>query len=320
MFEKRVYASYNEKLDIRNKSSSGGIFYSLAEYVLKLDGIVYGVAFEENLEYLYFKRVDSIDGLKEIMGSKYIQARVGRSYIDVERDLKDGKYVLFSGTPCQVNALCSYLNKDYERLICVDIVCHGVPSEMIWEKYFNYIKMLHRINPVSIKFRDKRYGWKNYGISIEDGKKKIFIPFVKDTYMHFFLNNLSIRPSCFNCTAREKRKADITLADFWGIEDIDISMKCSSGVSLVIIRTQKGNNIFKSLNDLINKEELYIDAVKYNPSEYKSVCMPSNRSDFYREAIQMNYNELVDKYYKRNISVEIKTLIKQIIYRWGIRK
>lgn len=312
-----AYACYNKNLEVRLNSSSGGIFYLLASSVFDENGVVYGVAMSKDCYSAEYISVNNKEELKKLQGSKYLQAKIGLTYKNVELDLKKGKRVLFTGTGCQINGLKSFLRKEYDNLICMDIICHGVPSAKLWKKYIliqeqKYGKKLKKIN-----FRCKDNGWKSFGMK-EDN---IYIPKDKDAYMQFFLRNYSLRPSCYKCQAKEKKLSDITIADFWGIENIVPEIDDGKGVSFIIVRNEKGQNIFSKIkSNLIWKKVKYEDGIKYNSAEYLSVKKPLGREEFFKALDVLTFLEMEKKYisdmrlsFFRNIIRKLKKIIKRIL-------
>lgn len=304
----KVYASYWDN-DIRMKSSSGGIFSLMSENVLGKNGIVYGVSMTKDCYGAEFIRITQKKDLEKLRGSKYLQAKLGDTYISVKRDLELGKMVLFSGTGCQVNGLKYFLRKEYNNLFCVDVVCHGVPSPKLWKKY-----ILFRENKIGkiqeVNFRCKKNGWHNYGIS----ENEMFMSKEINPYMQMFLLDVCLRPSCYNCSAKTDKKSDITIADFWGIEGIKPNMDDDKGTSLIIVRTKKGEEIFDYISsELTYQNVTYEEGVRYNPSEYSSVSKPKERDEFFNDLERLSFEELVMKYVSLNKNRVQINLIQRII-------
>lgn len=304
----KTYAAiYNNKM--RMESSSGGVFTLLAMEVIKNNGVVYGVAMTDDCYSAEFRRVIDIQGLSALRGSKYFQAKLNNTYKLVKDDIVRGKNVLFSGTPCQINGLKLYLGKEYNTLICLDVICHGVPSPALWKRY-----ILHQERICGkiqyINFRCKDDSWQNYGIK----ENQLYIPMQKDSFMRMFLRDYCLRPSCYKCKVKQNKKSDITIADFWGIDDIAPEMNDNKGTSLVIIRTDKGISIFNSIKkDLRYKEVSYAESLRKNPSEYKSVKRPDQRETFFVDMNTMNFSELEKKYAndrKNDLRTRVKNKIK----------
>lgn len=271
-----TFACINNNEEERLCSSSGGVFSLLAKCIIEQNGVVYGVGMTEDCYSAKFIRVDNTKQLYLLRGSKYLQAKTGNTYIKVKSDLDKGLLVLFSGTGCQINGLRLYLKRDYENLLCVDVICHGTPSPALWRKYVQfYEKKYGKLH--SVNFRCKDNGWDDFGMK-EDS---LYISKDIDPYMQMFLKNYSLRPSCYECTAKEIKMSDMTIADFWGIENIAPDMDDHKGTSLVLTRTEKGARLFGQIMEKMQiKEVSYRDGVRGNPSEYKSVDRPVQRDTF----------------------------------------
>lgn len=298
-----VYACYNTDKGVRLSSSSGAVFSSLAEYVLEQQGIVYGVAMSTDCYSAEFISVTSKEHLTKLRGSKYLQAKVGNTYKSLKADLMSGKLVLFSGTGCQVNGLKSFLGKEYENLICVDVICHGAPSPTLWRKYVTYQEQKNGGKLKGINFRCKDDSWTDFGMKEicenipGDETKKLYISKDKDAYMQMFLRNYCLRPSCYECTAKKVKMSDLTIADFWGINDVARDMNDGMGTSLVLIRTEKGKDIFEKISSSMKRKEVsYKDGVRGNPAEYKSCARPMQRNTFFDDMQRMSFEELKQKY------------------------
>ena len=323
MKPEQAYACYNINKDVRLSSSSGAVFSSLAEYVLKQQGIVYGVKMSEDCYSAKFTRVTDIGGLVCLRGSKYLQAKVGDTYKQVKEDLIAGKFVLFSGTGCQVNGLKSFLGKEYDNLFCVDVICHGVPSPALWKKYAEYREKENGGKLKNVNFRCKDDSWIDFGMKEvlenipEDSVKKFYISKDKDPYMQMFLRDYCLRPSCYECVAKREKLSDLTVADFWGINDVAPEMNDGLGTSLVLIRTQKGKEIFNYISCKMKlKEVTYEVGVKGNPAEYKSCARPSQRDTFFDDMHTMSFEELEGKYgapIKYSLKTRAKRKVKKII-------
>ena len=326
----KVYACYNTDKDVRLSSSSGAVFSSLAENVLEQQGVVYGVAMSEDCYSAEFISVTSKKQLTKLRGSKYLQAKIGNTYRSVKEALSSGKLVLFSGTGCQVNGLKSFLGKDYENLICVDVICHGAPSPALWRKYATYQEQKNGGKLKGINFRCKDDSWTDFGMkevckSIPDDEtKKLYISKDKDAYMQMFLRDYCLRPSCYECAAKKVKMSDLTIADFWGINDVAPDMNDGMGTSLVLIRTEKGKDVFEKISSSMKlKEVSYKDGVRGNPAEYKSCARPMQRNTFFDDMQNMSFEELKQKYaapikvsfitkVKRKVKIAIKKVLRVI--------
>lgn len=282
-----LYAVKSNDDAIREQSSSGGFFSLIADFVLTKGGIVYGAAFDETLNVCHL-RVDNIEDLSKLRGSKYVQSRVGQTFRECEDDLKDGKLVLFTGTPCQISALGHFLRKDYDNLIKAEVVCHGVPSPMIYQQYLKetVIKDAEDRTITKVNFRTKLGSWKKYFFTVkykDHGEMSEYKECVTDSlYMKGFLSDLYIRPSCFECPAKNFTSgADFTIADFWGQEYTFSEFDDDRGVSAVFANTEKAHDAFCQINAVV-AEKPFADFIKYNPSLVKSPVQTYSYGKFWK--------------------------------------
>ena len=232
----------------RLKSTSGGVFPELARSVLSNGGAVFGAAYDGNFRVIHIRAENEAD-LDRLRSAKYAQSDLNGSFRDVKRRLDDGQQVLFSGTPCQVLGLKTYLRKDYANLLTVDLVCHSVPSPLAWEKYLEYISGGKTITAVNLRSKDT--GWSRYRycnrFDYADGSNQTEGS-GQSLYMKLFVGGYITRPSCANCPAKGyARVSDLTLGDFWGIWDIRPELDDDRGVSLVLAQTEKGLAALKRL-------------------------------------------------------------------------
>lgn len=318
-----VYAAYSKNEKIRLESSSGAVFSLLAERVLGIAGVVYGVTMSLDCRCAEYIRVDNKTDFSRLRGSKYLQARVGKTYQQVKRDLEEGVTVLFSGTNCQINGLKGFLGKDYDNLYCVDVICHGTPSPKLWRKYVQYVEEQGKAKLVNVNFRCKDDSWINFGMKrMDEAHKEIYISKDKDPYMLMFLRDYSLRPSCYKCIAKNYKCSDLTIADFWGIDSVLPEMNDGKGVSLVIVRSEMGKRIFDHIkSDIIFKEVSYEDGVRNNPAEYSSVKRPKERNHFFDDMAVMSFERLQNKYAspaRISLKQKVKEIVKKMILRLGI--
>ncbi len=288
-----AYAAINKNKDIRLKSSSGGVFYALANKILADGGIVFGPAFDSqnNLRHI---AIETSEQIPLLMGSKYLQSNIGDCYKSAESYLEQGKTVMFTGTPCQIGGLKAFLKKDYANLICQDLACHGVPSPLVWKKYTEYHEKKAHTNIKNIFFRNKTYGWKSYSLTLKYSDNKEYIgSHSLDLYLRMFINNFSLRPSCYDCMYKSvERKSDITLADYWGVHNVEDGMDDNLGTSLVIIHTEKGQKLLNSVcKQFIIKKTDVKKAVEYNSAIIKSVPMPPQREQFFNMLLSDGFSE-----------------------------
>ncbi|MDD6357403.1 MAG: Coenzyme F420 hydrogenase/dehydrogenase, beta subunit C-terminal domain [Bacteroidales bacterium] len=265
-FGTKAYAAINKDEAVRMRSSSGGMFHALAKWTIEQGGVVFGARFNENWEVVH-DFTETIDGIEPFMRSKYVQSRIGDTFKQAEAFLKEGRQVLFVGTPCQIGGLKAYLHKEYDKLLAVDFICHGVPSPGVWNIYIQeYFK---NDELISFNFRDKSEGWISYQCIIESKtkskteRKKL----LQNDYFRGFRKEVYLRQSCYECNFRTyHRISDFTIADFWGVDQKCPSMYDNKGTSIVFIHTQQAQGVFQNLSDgLQTKMQSRKDATWGNP-------------------------------------------------------
>ena len=319
-----VFAAINTNEGIRMESSSGGVFTIMAEKVINDGGVVFGAKYTADWQ-VEIVPAETIDELAAFRGSKYLQARMGNSLQQCKQFLRDGRKVLFSGTPCQIAGLKHYLRKDFDNLIAVDFVCHGVPSPKVWGRYLSEVTNAGRKAIRDIKFRDKPQGWKrfNFTLDYEESEKSYSISSYNgdNHYMRAFLSDMILRPSCYNCQAKSGRsQSDITIGDFWGIETVLPSMDDDKGTSLVLVHTEKGKQIFA---DAQVKTEVvaYEDAFAHNPAIEHSARAHDHRQGFFKRLDQApDLLQLIDDELKPTLKQQLrmcywrfKSIVKRIL-------
>lgn len=296
-----VIAAKNKNENERINSSSGGVFILLAKYVLMNNGVVFGAVYD-NLWEVHHGCATDLVGVQKMIGSKYMQSRIEETFKTAEFYLKEGREVLFTGTPCQILGLHSFLRKNYDNLLTVDICCHGVPSPGVWRRYLsdmiqkicvpkdkkdNCKKVEEDIGIININFRDKRKtGWKKYSLALnlKKDKKTFFYSETNrdDLYMQGFLKNLYLRPSCYDCKCKDGcSQSDITIGDFWGINKIIPNVDDDKGLSLVLINSEKGRKILHKLNMETWPFNFSI-AKQTNRGLSSHIDLPSQRGKFFK--------------------------------------
>lgn len=305
--------------DIRYQSSSGGVFSVLATYFLKKGGVVYGTAMSDDCKEAVYQRVTDIEDLEKLRGSKYLQSKLGDTFKRVREDLQDGICVMFSGCPCQINGLTLFLGKEYDNLFCMDIICHGVPSPELWRKYTDYFETKNHTVLKRVNFRSKEQSWKDFGLmqetKLQSGSmKQWFSSRIENPYMMMFLKNYDLRPSCYECSSKSYRTADISIGDFWGIENVLPELNDSNGTSLVLIRTAQGMEIFEKVKGKIKFAQCeYEQATKKNTADYKSVVRPIQRDKFFLDMNRLSFDRLTQKYLESPMKRNIKRIVKKIM-------
>lgn len=250
-----VYAVKNKNDEDRLRSSSGGVFTLISDYILNKNGVVYGAQYDKNLNVIHGRAENKRDRDK-FRGSKYVQSNISDTYKKVKNDLIDGKKVLFTGTPCQVSGLNNYIgeSKYIKNLYTQDIVCHGVPSPAIFKENLKYLEKKYNSKVKKVNFRGKvlKGNTQDLEVVFENGRVLNVLPKM-DLYYSLFLHDIILRPSCYNCKFTNlKREADITLADYWGIEGVFPDFKDDKGISMVLINTKKGKELFGNIIDQID--------------------------------------------------------------------
>jgi ferredoxin len=303
----RCMIAYSKMPDIRKSSSSGGIFYHLAERVIADGGTVFGVCLENGkVKHSYAQTTDE---LKKFQGSKYVQSEIGDCYVKAKEFLDDGKLVYFSGTPCQIKGLYAFLgDKIYPSLITQDLICHGVPSPKVFEEYLAFHS--HSDKP-SVSFRDKKYGWHYFSMKISDEKHLYRKTLEEDWYLKLFLDNTILRPSCYACKAKEEgSSADITLADCWLHHKICSEIKdTNEGLSLVLLNSKTGQLFWDKAVSSDNIFFKIVDSDKAIASQSiisNSVKPNAKRAIFFDALNKVNIEYLYKNWYKNSIVSKIK--------------
>lgn len=319
------YAVIHNDIDTRLASSSGGVFSLVAETVIKDGGIVFGAAMSKDCRTVIHIGVDSLSGLVDLRGSKYIESSIGDTYLKVRDALRDGRKVLFTGTPCQIAALQNILGKEYKNLLCMDFICHGVPSAMVWGKYIDFGEEQVGSPVAKVSFRHKKYGWKTFAVLLEfENGVKYIRKLYEDLYMRAFLSNCCLRPSCYDCRFRRlNRVSDITVGDYWGIHKQYPGMDDDKGTSLVMVHTQKGRDMLDAVKNSAKMLSVDIEkALESNKSMTGSPPVPKAREAFMRDLDKVDFDILVRKYVKKpkNLKNTIKWILRKVKMETFVRK
>ncbi len=307
----KVFAAKIKDKQTAFGSTSGGVFSAVAEHILDNGGVVYGCAFDESLTARHIA-VESKAELQRLRSSKYVQSDLSGVFSALKKELKNGRQVLFSGTGCQCAGLKNFLGRDYDNLILTDIVCHGVPSPLLFEKYLEYkgSKMGGKITAYNFRSKEKR-GWDLYYKAETAGTSKSDYGFF-DPYYNAFLNCKTYRESCYVCKyANSSRTGDITLADYWGIEKFHPSFYDSNGVSLVLVNTDKGERLWQELAPVLESMPSELEkAVVMN----KNLKEPSSRPEC-RDGIYDGIDGDINRYFETKLAFKInpKTKLKKAI-------
>lgn len=318
----KVYAAINKDEEIRLTSSSGGIFYLLAEKTIAEGGVVFGARFDEQWQVV-IDYAETMEGVKAFMGSKYVQARMDTAYTDAKRFLTEGRKVLFSGTPCQIAGLNHFLRKSYDNLLTMDIICHGTPSPKVWNRYLDEVVTEGRKAINDVQFRNKSNGWKAFNFTMEYNKDEQTVSICshhqQNHFMRAFLRDMILRPSCYQCQAKSGRShSDITIADFWGINTEIPEMDDDKGTGLVLVNTNKGQASLDWRN-ITFKETTAETAIRHNPAYFRSVAAHPKREVFFnRLAKADSVNSLITDCLRPTLKQRLRMTLsscKQLINR-----
>ena len=281
---------------IRACSTSGGFFAFISEYVLAQNGVVYGAVFDKDFTVMHI-RGENVNDRNRMMHSKYVQSKIGNCYKLVKTDLINEVPVLFTGTPCQISGLNNYLLADNiptDKLITCDIICHGVPSPVVWKDYLSYIENKYNDRIQEINFREKELGWHRPRLQIIMHNNMQLLDEKKDIFYQLFYSNCILRPSCHSCQYTSvNRVSDITMADCWGIEISHPEMDDNKGLSLLLINSEKGMQIIRDTNVKVSGIDL---TDVRQPHLYCSAKMSRKREAFWRDYQKMTFIKVVKKY------------------------
>ena len=311
------FAARHINEDVLKNSSSGGVFSALAQEVLNKDGVVYGATYDDNM-VVHHVGVHKFDELWKLRGSKYVQSDIRGIYKEIKSLLSLGRYVLFSGTPCQVDGLNNYLRKDYKNLITIDLVCHAAGSPLLFQNYIDYLEAKLNGRIIWMNMRDKtKWGWSHrflQSVHMESGGKAYQDDGVIKWWTIYY-SHLANRPSCHECQYTNYcRPGDITLADFWDDEQKRPELKSDRGTSLIIINSNKGKIIIDSIKNLslwkITQEEAWQPCLE--------APTPSNirRDVFWQAYLQKGYRYAFRKFFYVSKVTRFKWKIKAKIAKF----
>ena len=308
-----TYAAKTKNPIEQKQSSSGGIFPVIARYILEQNGVVFGCGLNNNImaEHIAIYEKEELERLK---GSKYVQSNTKNTFKNVKELLEQNKKVLYSGTPCQIAGLKTFLNKEYENLYTIDLVCHGVPSPKLFQKYIKWLEEKEKKHIIEFKFRTKENcSWGLYYKYELDNKRKKYGSANLSPYYKAFLNGDIYREVCYKCQfADVQRTSDITLADYWGIEKQHPEFSDMKGISAVLINTKKGEKLFDDLKDEIIFLKSDIEKVKLkNKNLYQPTNRPKIRNNIYKGIYEKDFNKAINEnfHYKAKTSDYIKFYI-----------
>ena len=314
--EPKVFAAYNKDEEVRIDSTSGGLHSALADVMYDKGAYVCGAIYNDDYTVSHIVSPDK-NMLPKIRSSKYLQSSMLGEYKEIKSLLRKGEKVFYCGTPCQVHALYNFLGKDYEQLITCDFICRGVNSPKVFLSYMDMLERKYGAKATEIKFKNKKWGWHNFSMRVNFSNG---LEYCKDRWHDLFFigylqsGNFS-RPSCYECQFKGfPQKSDITLADFWGIENIDSSMDQDKGTSLVMVNSEKGMELFNSAKgQLVWKEFTIDDARKGNPAMDTSLkAMSKDRDAFFSAVDKFPFDKVASEFFPLpTFSRKVRRILKR---------
>lgn len=311
------FAVKHKNEEVRAQSRSGGVFTALTDFVLKRNGVVYGCVLQNFDTAVHVRATNSLER-NEFRKSKYIQSDNTNIFEQIEKDVKDGLYVVYSGTSCQVNAVKDYLKDlDLSKVFFVDVVCHGVPSPKVWQDYLKFVNKKNK-KIKKVEFRDKdKFGWASHyeSVTYQDGQY-----FSSNVFTTLFYSHLILRKDCFSCPYRHVyHHSDVTIADCWGIKQNNPEFDDDKGVSLVILNSEKGRNLFESVKNDLNVLQININDFLQPPLK-DNWQMPQEWKDFWEYYNNHSFKKIIKKYipkpkkisFWRKVKIKCKLILKKV--------
>lgn len=313
----KAYAAVHKDSYILEKSTSGGAFTALADTIFSQGGVVYGAAMLNDMQVKHI-RTENRTALAELRSSKYLQSDTGTTYQMVEQDLKQGKVVLYSGTPCQIDGLKCFLRKEYENLYTADIVCHGVGSQAYFDRYMEFAK--ERYGKIkALRFRSKEYaGWSCGGgvvvVGTSNSEKKIPYRDFDNYYYSYFLSGDIYRKCCYSCKyANTKRVGDFSLGDYWGVEALNLPLQTENGCSLLLVNNERAEKLLETIVDLDKVETTIEQAAHCNKQLNEPSRLPESRQKRIEEYESMSGQQIQKVYLKTHRKTVVKGRLKALM-------
>lgn len=317
----KAYGAQANDLGLRLSSSSGGVFSLLAEEVLNRGGVVFGAAMSADCKSVHHVMAEDRNELALLRGSKYVPSDLEDTFRRVKEELKR-RSVLFTGTPCQVDGLTSYLGGEEEKLLCAEVICHGVPAPELWRMYIENLNAQSGSEATKVEFRNKDSGWKHYTLKVKRSDSVTMkAPTTGRQFMKLFLRDLCLRPSCYQCPSKGlNRTADLTIGDFWGVESVAPELDDDRGTSLVLVHTRKGQAALEQvLPETTWKEVDCMAALCGNPAMMRSAKCPENREAFVADMERLPFLALAEKYVPGSRRDKLIDLVKNLgLMPWAI--
>lgn len=325
---KYAIAAISRNMYERWNSTSGGAFSAFAHYIYELGGGVGGAVYTDDFHVVNYIS-DNEDDIERLRSSKYLESYAEGYYSRVKEYLEKGKKVLVCGTPCQMAAMRSFLRKDYENLIIVDFICRGVNSPKVYRKYLDSLESFHGSKIVRIKAKSKELGWRNLTrkVTFADGQVYNGV-LMEDDFRRGYHTNVYCRPSCYECVFKDfPRISDVTIGDFWGIENYAPNLDNNAGTSLILLNSAKGEKFFNVVKDRFEYVELPLNAAfEGNKALFTNIEPPKiNRAEFFENLDKGSFDAVVQKYFPSRSNVpqqrsSIRTfafMLRKIKGLWG---
>ena len=329
-FSQAAYLLQYKNEKVRRQSTSGGAFTAIARYVLDRGGIVYGAAFDDRLRVHHTSAV-SPKGLQIFRNSKYVQSDTEKTFTQVRDHLRAGRLVCYSGTPCQIEGLLSFLEPAgtegsreelLDRLVTVDVVCHAVPSPLVWERYLEMQREKLGAEIADAKFRDKHFGYNYSTMTLLDdsGEERYVQGIDTDQMLRAFFSNICDRPSCYDCAFKKRyRKSDFTIWDCYPVYAFDKKLDDDRGTSRVLIHSDKGRRIFEEVRQRCRVLEVEPDRLTAGVREmFHSVDSNPRREEFFEDAACMEARTFFNKYFPMTARVKLERTARIVCYRTGV--
>lgn len=301
-----AFAAKSADDSIRLRSSSGGVFYELAEQMLREGGYVCGAVFDDEFHVKHILSNTHEDILR-MMGSKYAQSDMGYCYREIKEMLEKGNKVLFSACPCQVAGLRTFLGKDYKNLLLVELICHGIPSDGMLQTYIDMQEKKYGARLTKLEFRNKAKGWHNSSVRMEFKNRRVHsIPMTFDTYMQGYFRGITLKESCFSCQFRKfKSGSDLTIGDLWGAEIAIPDMDDNIGLSAVIVNSEKGA-LFLERSEIVCCQFEIDRILKYNRSLLESFDEGAQRTAFYAYTEKYDLERAIKAFFQEKLLQKAK--------------
>lgn len=320
-FKQEGYIVQNKNNKVLFESTAGGAFTAIAKYVLNKGGVVFGVGMSEKLVAHHFY-IENEQELFRFRNSKYVQSIVGDGFQQVKQFLKQGRYVCFSGTPCQIEGLKLFLGKDYPNLLTVDVVCRAVPSPLIFRKYLEYQEKKLETHVKSVRFRDKYYGYKYSTLNLitATNQGKYHKGVESDPWLRAFFSNICDRPSCHKCRFRKRwRVSDFTIWDCFHVGRYSKEMDNDKGATRVLVHSEKAKQVFEFIKDDLNHLKINPESIIKDSVELKGSVVPhQKRAEFFDDANKMDGYDLFVKWFPETLRVKSERTIRMLCYKLGI--